>query len=247
MKQLKSILSLLLIVTFLVLTCNSFSQEGVIASINFGVNIPMGEYGNTDFSDPASGFAKAGGNLNLQLGYKFNDYVGVGALAGGLVNRLDQQKISNEVIDKNNFDPNKTAIVVETKQWGLGGLLVGALVSIPLGRKAAIDGRALAGIFYIYSPEIRVDITDKTVNPNEKHYILQEKGKAPAFTYDLGASFRYNLRGSKYISLNCDYIASHPEFKDVKTYFDNNITNTNTFNQNIQSFNITFGIGYFIN
>ena len=204
----------------------------------------MGEYSNSDFSDPASGFAKTGGNLNLQFGYKFNDYIGVGVMAGGIVNRIDQQKITDEIIDDFKIAFPNANVSVETKQWGMGGLMAGAMLSLPLGKKAAIDGRAFAGFFYVYSPEIRVNINRQS---NDPHYILQEKGKAPAFAYDLGASLRYNMRGHKYVSLNCDYIATKPEFKDVTTYysFDNNLTNTSSFNQNIQTVNITIGIGYF--
>lgn len=246
MRRSKAILVLMLISSIL-FNITSFSQEGTLLSVNLGVGLPMGEYGNTDFDDPASGFARTGGNLNLQFGYKFNDYIGVGGFAGGMVNRLDHSKISDEILGLFNYNPDKTGVVVETQQWGMGGLMLGALLSLPLGKKFAIDGRAFAGVFYIYSPEIKVDITDKTVNPNQKHYILREKGKTAAFSYDLGASVRYNLPGRKYVSLNCDYIGAHPEFKDVDTYFDDNIIETNSFNQNIQSVNITLGIGYFIN
>lgn len=220
------------------------AQNNIMASVSVGVNVPAGDYAKTDFSDSTSGFAKTGVNLNLFFAYKFNKFIGLGAMVTGGVNSIDQQKIRDEIVtDFRNLFPDAN-LSVTTKQWGLGGILGGVILSLPMNKRLAIDVRVMVGFFYAYSPEIRIDINPQSTDPE---YIIMEKDKAPAFAYDFGGSFRYNLGGKKYFLLNFDYLSSTPEFKNATTYYSFDTDDVSTFKQEITCLNITIGVGYFIN
>ncbi len=81
--------ALLIILYWALMPGAAHAQEGPIADVAIGVSIPSGDFANDDFTNPASGFAQVGFNLNILFGYKFNDYVGLGGIITGNVHSYD--------------------------------------------------------------------------------------------------------------------------------------------------------------
>ena len=71
-----------LLIPLIIILCacfNLYSQEGSMAHVAIGASFPTGDFAKNDFTNPSSGFAQTGFNLNLQYAYKFNEYLGLGA------------------------------------------------------------------------------------------------------------------------------------------------------------------------
>lgn len=237
-------LFLVMIISCIIFTYQANAQDGTIASVAAGVSIPNGDFANTDFSDPASGFAQVGFNLNLLFGYKFNDYVGLGALITGNVHQFDYSAFRDGLREEYGQEfPNVDELYVNTRQWGSGGIVAGALFSLPVNTRFAFEFKVMAGFLYVYSPELKITYESQA----QPGYIIFDSDRAFAFAWDLGAGIRYNMRASKYVILQFDYLGSQPYFKDQKTYYSFKDDESNSFKQDMRMMNITIGLGYYIN
>ena len=109
------------------------AQEGeVYVSIGGGASIPLLEYAAIDFDQESSGFAKTGGNFNITFGYRFNEFFSLTGILNGCVNRYDYVKLQDWLTQEFALALPNTNWIVESKNWGLGGLMVGPTGSIPL-------------------------------------------------------------------------------------------------------------------
>lgn len=245
MKTHISIISKLIII-FLLAFSNIHAQEGdVYVSLGGGASIPLSDYAKSDFSNKASGFAKVGGNFNINFGYRINEYFSLTGLLNGCVNRYDYVKLQDELYEVFSDDLPDTKWVVESKSWGLGGLLVGATGTLPLvSNKFFIEGRVLGGFLYAYSPAIY--ITGKESGIEDK-FIDIEQSSAPGWAIDIGAGFRYNRSRKQYFVLYADYMFAQPSFTNVMTNTNFDYVRDDTFTQQTNVVNISIGIGYIVN
>ncbi|MCK4568940.1 MAG: outer membrane beta-barrel protein [Bacteroidales bacterium] len=244
MKKLYFLLPILLLLFFITPTAQS--QEGdVYVSLGAGVSIPMAEYANADFSDEASGFAMVGGNFNINFGYRFNDYFSVCGLLSGCVNRYDYVKVQDWFQQEFAEALPDTRWIVESKNWGTGGLMVGATGSLPLvTNRFYLEARLMGGFMYAYSPAIYVTGQEKD-EPDKRIDI--EQASAPSWVFDAGAGFRYKRTRKQYFILFADYMHSNPSFNNVRTNTNMGYERDESFTQQISTVNISIGIGYIVN
>jgi hypothetical protein len=243
----KTITIIIAIALGLFLVPASYSQDAeVFVSLGGGVSIPLSDYAATDFSMEESGFARVGGNFNIYFGYRFNEYFSLAGLLNGCVNRYDYIKVQDEMYRIAAEEYPDTRWVVESKNWGLGGLLVGPVGSVPIvTNRFFFDVRAVGGFLYAYSPAVYITgvedgEADKTINI--------EQGSAGTWAVDVGAGFRYNRTRSQYFILFADYMYSEPSFSNVgvsSTEFE--FLRADNYSQTISTINISIGIGYIIN
>lgn len=244
----KKILSLLVI--FFLALClipNTYSQEGeVFVSLGGGASIPLGDYAATDFSKEESGFAMLGGNFNIYFGYRFNEYLSLAGLLNGCVNRYDYIKVQDEMYSIAAEEYPDTKWVIESKNWGLGGLLAGPVGSVPIvTNRFFFEARALAGFLYAYSPAIYIT----GVEEGEPDLILNiEQGTSASWVVDLGAGFRYNRTRKQYFVLFADYMYSKPKFDNIGVNSEGfEFLRAESYTQTISTINISIGIGYLVN
>ena len=118
---------------FMITSPRAGAQEGeVYVSLAGGVSIPLSDYANTDFNDESSGFAMIGGNFAINFGYKLNEYLSLSGLLSGSVNRYNYIKLQDWFTENYKESLPDTRWLVESKNWGLGGLMIGVTGSIPL-------------------------------------------------------------------------------------------------------------------
>lgn len=244
----KKILLTLLMITVAGIHCNSIlAQEGdVYVSLFAGASIPLAEYAEAEFSNPGSGFARAGGNFGVNFGYRFNEYISLSGMLNGSVNRYDYIKLQDWFNE--NLAELERSWVVETKSWGLGGLLAGITGSLPLVTNTLyLDARALGGFTYVYSPAIYISGIDKK-NNSEDIYINIEQYSSGSWALDFGAGLRYNRNRKQYFTLYADYFMANPNYSGVKTESNTEgEIRSEAFSQKINAVNISFGIGYIVN
>jgi len=225
----------------------SQSQDGeVFVGIGGGASIPLSDYAKTDFSDESSGYARIGGNFNIYFGYRFNEYFSLAGLLNGCMNRYDYVELQNWFQQQFATSLPDTRWVVESKNWGLGGLMAGPVGSIPLvTNKFFFEGRLLGGFLYAYSPAIFV--TGKENGEPDKEINI-EQGSAASWVIDAGAGFRYKRTRKQYFVLFADYMFSNPNFTNVGfNTKEFGFSRADSFSQQISTVNVSIGIGYIVN
>ncbi len=205
--------------------------------LSAGLNIPVGEFAETTFQRPESGFANNGFSFSLaydnRLSYNFG-------LTGALYlssNSVNQQAYRDE-IDADTLD---YPLTVTTRNWGTFGLLAGPFLYMPVSKYLSIDVRAMAGFYSAYSPEVIVS-GQTTAGENFTLQLLKYNGIG--FAMDAGTTLRLRFGGHGYLLIKGDYIYSTANFNDVKWLNRDGMVTTRTFTQNIQTINLMAGVGY---
>jgi hypothetical protein len=153
------------------------SKKGYVG-LSVGVNIPMGQFASKTGDDlnNAPGFAKSGVQLNLvNFGYLFTEHIGICGVIFAATNNIDVEDV----------DP-----------WGYGGVLVGPLISYPIGSNIDWDLRPMIG----YSM-VNLSSRDKIGNQ-----------QSSAFGMNLGTMFRFHVSKSVSLTLNGDYFFTKAKF-----------------------------------
>ena len=222
------------------------AQEGEIyMSINAGVSIPMLDYAQSDFDNESSGFARPGGMLKLDFGYRLNDYLSLSAMLSGGMNRFDYVELQEWLTANFANTLPDTRWIVESKSWGLGGLLAGITGQLPFRyNKWYLEARLLGGLMYVYSPARY--ISGKETGKDDI-LINTEQYASPSWAIDGGLGIRYKHNRSQYFILGADYLLAHPKYNNVETTSSIGLETAESFSQRVSTLNISLGLGYVIN
>ncbi|MEN8225766.1 MAG: hypothetical protein ABFS05_10445 [Bacteroidota bacterium] len=230
----------------LIIPICSTAQEGeVYVSLAAGVSIPVSDYAASDFCQERSGFAMPGANFSINFGYRLNEYVSLTGLLSGSVNRYNYIKLQDWFTENKSEEFPDKRWLVESKNWGLGGLMLGATGSLPLvTNKLFVEARALGGFTYVYSPELKITGME---DGEEDLFMRIDQYSALSWALDFGAGFRYKRTRKQYFTIYADYLMAHPNYENVKV-LDNDIgiIREESFSQKVNTVNITFGLGYII-
>lgn len=236
------------IIAFFVLpSTSSFAQhEGdVCVSIAAGVSVPLLDYAKTDFDDESSGFARPGGVIQLDFSYQLNDYLSLSGMLTGGMNRFDYVALQDWLTQNFANSLPDTRWVVESKSWGLGGILAGVTGQLPLSRnKIFIEGKLQGGLLYVYSPARYITGTE---SGEEDIMINTEQYASPSWAVDVGLGMRYFHKRNRYFRLAADYLLAHPYYNGVETTSNIGVAPAESFSQRVSTVNITLGIGYIVN
>jgi hypothetical protein len=222
------------------------TMGSVYVAVGAGVSSPVGNFASTEKDNPKAGYAITGFHFYILGLYKLNRTFGVGGILTGNVNGVDNYAYQHEAAEE---FPSLTGWQVNSKKWSNGGILAGLVAMIPLGSRIDMDLKAFVGGMLVSSPEVEIISSYN----NTAQYIKQyEQDKTGAFAFDVGIGFRIPLQNKAYLSLNADYTLAFAHFNDVRTleWADPNEDPeiiTTSFSQNVQTLNITLGIGYYIN
>lgn len=232
---------------FLIVSINQAigQSEKVFIGLSVGPSIPLSDYKSTDLSKEESGFAKVGFNFNISVAYRLSRNFSLAALVTGSTNSINRSALQDEITDMNKGDLPNTSWSVEAGTWGIGGILIGGLATLPLSDRFFLDFRALCGIYTAYSPEYTLYANTIVQGSPVTYTFEREKYHGTSFAYNFGTGFKYKM-GNKYLIFNVDYTASKPKFKDVKIHNIDGTINTQTFKQDINSLNVTIGMGYYL-
>jgi hypothetical protein len=148
----KKIVFAVLIITAMSLNGNAQGKKGYIG-ISAGPSFPIGDLSSKDSDNASAGWANTGGIFDISFAYKLgNGNFGITALLRGQVNPFDAQAYANELA--NQF--SGVVWSVDTKAWGIGGLMAGGFGSFPVSKKVNFDARAMIGFLTAVSPEITI-------------------------------------------------------------------------------------------
>ena len=166
-------------------------------------------------------------------------------MLNGSVNRYDYIALQDWFTQAFGETLPNTSWAVQTKNWGLGGLLAGVTGSLPISpKKLFLDGRLLGGFTYVYSPALDI----RGIESGEEDIrVYIDQYSTVSWALDLGAGFRYHRSRSQYFTLYADYFIAHPYYTGVHVQEDDLGLNRETsFSQKIYAINISLGLGYII-
>lgn len=226
---------------------NGFPQDGgsTLVNVSAGFAFPAGDFSSIDGQNEKAGYAQSGANFNISAYYMVSNTIGIGGLLTGCMNTVNQSAYQANFQEKY---PDLTGWEVNAQKWSSGGLMVGALVKLDISSNLLWQARLGVGPLMIFSPEIEVI---GTVDDYQQYINLVESHKTTEFGFDIGSSLMFGLGGRKYLMVNGDYLYANATFNDFKTIEwtdpDEPPTEvTRNLTKPVHYFNITFGLGFFI-
>jgi len=232
-----------LILCFVSITCMlsaqqiHFQQEeeklrrGYIG-ISLGASIPTGQFASTEYYADYSGYASTALSLQLiNFGYTFGTNIGIAGMWTGNTFKVNGDAMLHDL--------GAGSISIESDPWSFGALMAGLLISLPAD-KFNVDFRAMIGYAYTTAPEISISgFVD-----GSPYVLTQKSASSDAVAGDFGIGLRFHL--SKLICLNLlfDYIACKPAFTSMLYSGEAGIYKAIQFEQPMNHFTITGGIGF---
>jgi hypothetical protein len=232
----KKIVFAVLIITAMSLNGNAQGKKGYIG-ISSGPSFPIGDLSSKDSDNASAGWANTGGIFDISFAYKLgNGNFGITALLRGQVNPFDAQAYANELANQ------LSGVVwsVDSKAWGIGGLMAGGFGSFPVSKKVNFDARAMIGFLTAVSPEITIT----AIGAGGAAWARQNSATSTSFAYLIGAGFSFDLGNNLQLLSNLDYLGSKPEFRNVETISSDGSRFTDTWSQSMGAINLSVGVGF---
>ncbi len=191
------------------------SNQKWTLALSAGPSFPVGSFGAKDLNkDPEAGLANVGLNFNLQLGYYFEKNFG---LVGTFL--YSKYTLDNSALGLTN---------VSTDHWQYYGMLVGPLFSLEAGKRFWVDFKFLIGVTNVNSPVF-----------SASNSVIVNEDWAAAFTFQVGASARYDLNQNLFLVLNTGFVGMKPTFKLTEPTGNTTVEAE----QKVSAIDVTAGIG----
>lgn len=227
--------SLTLLIAFQCIFAQTNQEVSFYIGASVGSAFTLGEFKDTDISNPDAGFAKNGSKLDLFGGYFINDKI---TLAGTFRYQSFDTEIEDLVNKLNTETPNAN-FSANTDSWQVYSLLVGAAYKINVYKKFAIFPRIGIGPMLVNNPSINVSSPDPAITQN----FIRSTESGFGLGYEFGIGLTGNL--GKRLALMPTFIFSGgiATINDVTTVTDNIVVNGN-YNVVVQSFNLGISLAY---
>ena len=201
---------------------NSFSQTTFkknTFSISAGPSFAIGNFSSTDPSNPLSGFANTGQNVNLFYTYQLNNHVGIIGMIYGERNGLNTKAMAVEYgkaldIPTNAPGERYQDWDVGKSNWLTGALMIGVsgIFKPAQSAKISIIAKALTGLAYLQSPKIHADSKPE----NGYAEINREKGNGLGQSYFVSGGLKYATGVQTAITFTGDFFKTNQvSFKEV--------------------------------
>ena len=225
----------LLLVFLTLLTSNGSAQQKGYIGIAFGPSIPIGDFASKNFKNDQAGLARVGLHLDINFAYKLGKNLGISVLLRGQNNGFDDYTYMNEW--------NKQiggSWKMNSSPWSIEGFMFGGNGSYPFAEKFSFESRVLIGFLNAKSPELNI-----TQNGSGgASWLNQSSESTYAFSYILGAGFKFDVSKKICLLFNIDYLKSKPEFRDVEVTSNfGGAPEKNTYSQIYETINLSFGLG----
>jgi opacity protein-like surface antigen len=191
----------------------TYGQQN-FASISFGMNMPLGDYGSTgDLS--SSGYANNGGAIKFDAGYFPGSYLGIGGSFSFASNYAMRDSLLNDMLTYlDEYGTSEIQGPIEDAQYGAGfwnniNLFLGPHFSIRASQKLYFDLRVLAGISILRPPDQELYV----LLENGNEIFSTTSGHKVAFGFTAGGGLRYKLNEALALKVAVDFIQSKANFE----------------------------------
>lgn len=200
--------------------------------ISLGASIPTGQFASSDYKEDYSGYAKTALSLQLiNFGFTFGSNIGIAGMWTGNTFKVNEDALLNNLA--------VGGLSIEADPWSFGALMIGILISVP-ANKFNIDFRGMIGYAYTTAPEISI-----SGYSDEGPFVLTQKSaSSDAVAGDFGMGIRFHLSQLICLNLLFDYLACKPVFSSMLYSGEAGIYQPIQFEQPMNHFTITGGIGF---
>ncbi|MDD7886931.1 outer membrane beta-barrel protein [Flavivirga sp. 57AJ16] len=231
--------TLFIVLLFVASLSPIFAQTGQDAKFyigaSYGTSFSLGDFGDTDISNPDAGFADNGNKLDLFGGYFLNNKV---TLTGTFRYQTFDTKIGN-LIEEFNADNPGSNFSGSTEDWNVYSLLVGAAYKINIYKKFSLFPRVGVGPMVVSNPGITISSPDDAVAQS----FSRSSESGIGVGYEFGIGLKTDLGKHFALMPTFTFSGGFATITDVNTTTDTLLINSN-YDVKIQSFNLGLSIAY---
>lgn len=236
MKQL--FILFILIISVHSITAQSNTDSKYYVGASFGKSFSLGDFKDTDITNPDAGFANNGNNLNFFGGYLLNEYF---TLTVNLRYQSFDTEIGSLVDDFEANNPNSN-FIGSSGNWNIYYMLFGTAYKINIYKKFSLYPRVGFGPMLVNNPEITVNSTDSSLSQN----FSRSSESGVGFGYEVGIGLKTSLGKHFALMPTFTFSGGVTRITDVQTITDNVKLNGN-YDVSVQSFNLGLSLAYKFN
>jgi hypothetical protein len=233
------------LVCFYLVSFSAFSQENVVAldkqsyvSISVGSSIPLQDFKSTYAKNINAGFAKSGKKYDIFWAKNLKkSQWSVTGLFRFHSNPIDNEGL--ELVAKNTSPAND--FTISANDWKLYTLMGGAYYRIKSSKRFTLMPKAMLGVAYIYSPDVRI-VANGAQGKVEFSSSKSSYTLTPSYLFSIG--LKRNLYKNIILMSNFDFLGAFPTFSDMKTTYANGTSINRTITPSFLTFNYGFAMGY---
>lgn len=203
----------------------------------FGTSFSIGDFRDTDISNPDAGFAKNGRRFDLFTGAPIDERGRI-TLTGVFRYQMFETEVE-DIIETLKTDNPDLELVGSTDNWRAFSFLFGLGYRIDIGSKFSFIPRIGLGPMLASNPGMQIEAPNAVIT----NTFERSRHTGTGLGYEIGIGLRRDL--GKHFSLlpTFTFSGGFVTIKDVVTSTDNVVV-TSDYQPSIQSFNIGLSLGY---
>ncbi|MEO1653992.1 MAG: outer membrane beta-barrel protein [Bacteroidota bacterium] len=203
--------------------------------LSYGRTFPLGDFADSDFTNPDAGFAKSGSKFDIFLGFPIDEKLTVTGV-------IRYQNFATEIDDLiNDFTEANPGVQFtgSTENWQTFYLLAGLAYRIKVSRKFSFSPRFGLGPFFVKNPSVNVMNNGGTILTG----FSRSSETGVGLGYELGIGLRNDL--GRHFSLMPTFTVSggFVSIQDVVNATDNVVV-TADYSPKILTFNLGLSLAY---
>lgn len=221
---------------FFFLTLNAQLSHPHFISVNFGTNIPLSDFKDSDSLTSTS--ANNGIYYSFEAGAFFSKVVGIGVNIGAFSNSINDNSIKEQL--RTDFTNSDGQFSVSSENWTNGYIMLGPYLSLGKKKKFIVDAKLLAGVINSDKPFINIEAEDGSGTEVEIEDVT-----STSFGFNYGLHFRIQLKSKLALRINAEQLISTQEFVNKVRTLDimgNEVNTRTTAEQQISALNLGLGI-----
>ena len=205
--------------------------------LSFGTSFSLGDFADTDISNPDAGFAKDGRRFDAYGGYFLGKSKRTTLTAIFRAQTFETE--IEELVENLRADDPSVDLTASTEDWQVYSFLVGLAYKVDIGRKFNFFPRLGIGPLFATNPGIVVNAPNAVITNN-----FERSSEAGAgLGYEFGVGFKTDIGKRLSLLPTFTFSGGFVTIKDVVTTTDNVSVNSD-YQPNISSFNIGLSLGY---
>ncbi len=203
--------------------------------LSYGTSYSIGDFADTDITNPDAGFAKNGRKIDVFGGFFLNDRT---TLTGGFRYQFFETEVE-DIIEMFNDENPGNEFTGSSEDWKTYSFLVGLAYRVKIGKRFNFFPRVGAGPMWATNPGISVNAPNATITKN----FDRSSDTGVGLGYEVGIGLQTNL-GKRFALLpTFTFSGGVVNINDIITVTDNVIVRSD-YQPVIQSFNLGLSLGY---
>lgn len=231
----KPLLFMLLVLPATPLLFSQTDQARFYLGASYGTSFSMGDFDDTNLSNPDAGFADNGAKLDVYGGYFLNEKF---TLIGTFRYQSFATEIENDINSLNETNPGAD-FSGSSEDWQIYYILAGVAYQVNITKNFAILPRIALGPMFLTTPGIDIN---STATPFVQNFSRSSE-TGLGLGYELGVGLRSDLGRRFSLLPTFSFSGGIATITDVETTTDNLVV-TGDYNPRVMSFTLGLSLAY---